>query len=374
MNKHWIYSHLRLDRDSSTPLITQLVDGITWLIASGDLKEGDRLPPIRELANALGIHMHTVRQAYQRLEADQLVSIRTRRGTVVLPYDPVAVAARGAESYSYLLGVILPAPTSFYDPYVQSIQDVARELRYLPLFCYTYENPFLVETYFNQLVARGVDGFIITSLSLPSVVEDPGLLDKYPPIVSVDMPDMPGYCVLIDTEGAAYQITKHLIDHQKKRIGLIIPPLENPNVVPFFHGYQRAMEENGLQVDPDLIAGVEGFFDHHGREGAEKLMAIDQPPDAILGASDVLALGAMGVLGERGLSVPDDIALAGYNDILAASLVQPGLTTASISAKEMGSIALQTLQDLIHGNIPKSKTYEIPTELIIRASCGCSTI
>ncbi|MEJ2413486.1 MAG: GntR family transcriptional regulator, partial [Anaerolineales bacterium] len=105
-----ILDHLQLDHDSGVPLITQLTEQLTWLIASGELLEGDTLPPMRQLALELGVHMHTVRLAYQRLEGEGLVSVRPRLGTRVLAYDPVSVADRGADSPSYLLGVILPSP------------------------------------------------------------------------------------------------------------------------------------------------------------------------------------------------------------------------------------------------------------------------
>jgi LacI family transcriptional regulator len=371
MELEQILKHLKLDLESNIPLVAQLSEQITWLIASGDLRDGDQLPPIRDLAEALGIHMHTARMAYQRLEADDLVSIRTRRGTLVLPYNPESVAARGAGSSSYLLGVILPNPVSFYSPFIKKIQETARDFRYLPLFCYSYENPYLAETFFNQLIARQVDGFIITSLSLPSLLEKPALLEKYPPIVTVDMPDMPGYKVLIDTENAAYQSTKHLLDHGHRRIGLITPPLEWPNVMPFFQGFERALAEVGLRPDTELTAVVPGFEDPAGREGANQLLDLDLPPEAIVAAADLLALGAIQAIRGRGLDIPQDIALVGYNDIDAAALVQPGLTTVSVSTAEMGSLAMETLMKMIDGKTPRRKIQTIPTTLVIRGSCGC---
>ncbi len=364
-------NHLQIDPDSGIPLIAQLTEQLTWLIASGELLEGDTLPPIRQLAAELGVHMHTVRQAYQRLEGDGLVSVRPRVGTRVLAYDPASVADRGADSPSYLLGVILPSPASFYTPFIQTIQEKCRDLHYLPLFCYTFENPYLVESYFNQLIAHQVDGFIFASLGLPSLIDDPDKLGAYPPIVSVDVPDMPGFRVLLDNEGAAYQLTRHLLDHGYQRIGLITPPPEWPNVMDFFQGYESALQDAGLGTEPELISKVEGFFADQGRQGAETLLELGQPPDAILAASDSLALGALQALQERGVSVPKDIALAGYNDIPTASLVAPGLTTAAVPAARMGELALQTLQLLIEGKKPRQMTETIPAELIIRSSCGC---
>ncbi len=116
MAANQIFDALQLNPDSDIPLIAQLAQQITWLIASGELREGDQLPPMRELAEQLGVHMHTVRQAYQRLEANNLVSIRTRRGTEVLAYDPEALAGVSTDRTSRLIGVILPNPVSFYLP------------------------------------------------------------------------------------------------------------------------------------------------------------------------------------------------------------------------------------------------------------------
>jgi DNA-binding LacI/PurR family transcriptional regulator len=367
----YIFSSLQINPQSDISLISQLTQQISWLIASRELNAGDKLPPIRDLADQLGIHMHTVRQAYQRLEEDGLVSAVPRRGTEVLPYNPDVFASGSSERTSFLLGVILPNPVSFYSPFIRSIQEATRDLRYIPIFCYTYENPYLVETYVNQLLTRQVDGIILTSLSLPSILENPERLESYPPIVSVDMPDMPGYRVLLETENAAFQVTKHLIDHGYQRIGLIIPPLEWPNVMPFYQGYERALIEIGLKPNLELIALVDGFGDNFGNEGTTRLLTIAQPPQAIVAAADSLALGAMDAIYEHGLSIPKDIALVGYNDIPAASLIHPGLTTSTVPAAEMGSLALEILQELLAGKTPPHLITTVPTELVLRQSCGC---
>ncbi|MCJ7735431.1 MAG: GntR family transcriptional regulator [Anaerolineales bacterium] len=366
-----ILHKLQLNPDSDISLIAQLTRQITWLISSGELQAGELLPSMRDLANQLEVHMHTVRQAYQRLEADHLVSIRTRRGTEVLPYNPEALAAISGDTTSHLVGIILPNPVPFYTPYIQRIQNAARDLGYFPLFCYTFDNSFLAETFFNQLLTRQVDGFIITSLSLPSLVENPALREKYPPIVSVDMPDMPGYKVLLDLENAGYQAAAHLLSHGYRRLGLITPPLEWPNLTPYYQGYQKALAEYNLKPEPELIRIVQGFLEPFGQEGAEELLDLAQPPQAILCAADPLALGAMTAIRERGLSIPGDIALAGSNDIPSASLVNPALTTVSMPAAEMGSRAFNMLEKLLSGKKPPQEQIILPTELVIRRSCGC---
>ena len=82
------FSIVRLDQDSAILLASQLSRKLTWMIAAGDIHEGETLPNIREYAELLGIHMHTVRAAYHLLEADQLVTVRPRTGTIVKKYEP----------------------------------------------------------------------------------------------------------------------------------------------------------------------------------------------------------------------------------------------------------------------------------------------
>ena len=100
--------NLSINPDADVPITTQLVNQISRLIATGKLAKGDQLPTIRLLADELGIHMHTVRAAYQRLEALQLVVIRRRLGTIVSGFDPAAWAAEHERVRSHTIGVLLP--------------------------------------------------------------------------------------------------------------------------------------------------------------------------------------------------------------------------------------------------------------------------
>ena len=111
-----IHEHLQIDSNASLPIVAQIQQQITWLIASGNLKAGDRLPPIRELAGQLGVHMHTVRFAYQRLESEGLVSTRRGRGTIILEHDGKLLISPDRNMQSNTLGVLIPSLNPFYLP------------------------------------------------------------------------------------------------------------------------------------------------------------------------------------------------------------------------------------------------------------------
>ena len=155
-------------------------------------------------------------------------------------------------------------------------------------------------------------------------------------------------------------------------MGLITFASDASNVLPVNAGYSRALREAGLGEDAGLIAREFGFAIESGGDGARKLLASAQPPTAIFAISDMLALGAMRAIKAAGLRVPHDIALAGFNDIPMAGMVDPPLTTITAPADAAGREAMKMLQGLIAGKQPLQKRMVLPTSLVVRQSCGCS--
>lgn len=365
-----ISAQFHLDPQDPTPLAAQLAEQLTWLIASGRLRAGDKLPAMRELADDLGIHMHTVRDAYHRLEADRLVSIRVRRGTVVLPVQPNGFARQRSQAPSNLVGVLLPRPAPIYNPYLEGLQHAAQDARLLPLICFAYDNPHLTDRLLKQLLAKGVDGFIIASTSSQHFVDHPGLMRSFPPIVFVDTPDIPG-SLLPDSAGAAHLVTNHLLQHGYESIGLLTCPQEWDNVRFCCQGYRRALDDAGKQPDERWTVTVPDFSYESGYAGAQELLQRGHPPRALFAIADTLALGALDAFHNAGLDVPGDIALASYNNIPEAAYTLPALTTAALPAFELGVRAVELLVKRIAGNPPMETHVLLETKLITRTSCGC---
>jgi DNA-binding LacI/PurR family transcriptional regulator len=363
-----------VDPRAALPLSAQLHQQIAWLIASGEVKKGDKLPPIRELAAHLGINMHTVRVAYQKLQADGLVAPRRGAGTSVVAYDPRRPAQWVPDLPSFTIGVLIPGLNPFYVPFLQGVQAAAQEARQLLFICHFHDNPLLATRYINQLSAKRVDGLILTSTRTVGA-EVQGAKDakaaRLPPIVYVDEPDARENVVLLDSEGAGYRATTHLVEHGHSRIGLITGPLSWRNLHECYQGYQRALNSAGLEVDSGLVVEVPAFTIDWGCRAADKLLARSSPPSAIFGAADILAIGAMKAIQARGMVVPDDVAVVGYNDIELAALVHPPLTTVSAPGYEMGLQAMSMLSQLHSGLRVEPRRIVLDTELIIRSSCGC---
>ena len=366
-----IINKTHLDPNAEIPLVAQLTQQITWLIASGELQQGEKLPSIREFAKVLGIHMHTVRAAYQRLEADMLVVVHPGKGTVVLPFDPKIISKVRPNLPSFLVGVLVPAPVPVYQPYIEGIYHASRNSHWLPIVCYTGDNPLLTEKYIHQLIAKQVDGFIVTSVGITKSFDKMVQPDQFPPVVFVDAPHIQRNSILGDPEGAAYQATRHLLEHGHKRVALITAPLDWENVAPCFQGYQRALVERSISTEPDLIIEVPDFNPESGYEGALELLNRKNRPSAAFIVADGLAIGALKAFNKSGVSVPGNLAITSFNNIEAAALVSPGLTTTTFPAYELGVLAVQRLQDLLTGQADTEGHTVLESQLVIRQSCGC---
>lgn len=370
-----VFSQLSVNPQKGITLAHQIKQQITWLMAAGRLEAGSLLPSVRQLARHLGINLHTVRNAYRMLEAEGLVATRHGRGTQVLNFDLLRIAQAAVVTRTHSVGVIMASLTNpFYHAFYQGVAEVADEDQTLLFVCSTQDDPAEAWRYFAQLAVRQVDGILVASHGLidqianglDSSVGRVGVI----PFVTVDWPGCNGPCVLIDLEGAGYQATSHLIQHGHSQIGLITYASQIANVKPLYDGYLRALREMDLPSDPSLIARVKGFDSASGAEGAIRLLNQPQPPTAIFAITDMMAAGALQVIRERGLRVPQDVALVGFNDIPQAAWLNPPLTTVAAPAFQLGKEAMCMLQSLIAGRSLAQQQVVLPTSLIIRQSCG----
>jgi DNA-binding LacI/PurR family transcriptional regulator len=356
---------------SGEPLAEQLRRQLTWQIASGHIKPGDLLPPVRHLAQQLSINLHTVRSAYRRLEQDGLVRTQQGAGTRVLQLDPLRLVELAGRTRTYTIGVILPGLSNpFYHSMLQGVEQGIQREQILVFVCNAHEDPQELFRYFAQLSARNVDGIIVASFDSQDFLGDgrsPGL-----PVVWVDCPGCRGPAVNFDLERAAYLAVHHLLAHAHQRIGLITFKEDSANVAEMHAGYHRALREAGISPDETLIARMPDFLMPSGEQGVQQLMAVPQPPTAIFAIADTLALGALLGLQRGGWQVPQQVALASLNDIALAELVNPPLTTVALPAHRLGLEAAKMLLDLMNGAPLPHAQITLPVELITRQSCGCN--
>jgi LacI family transcriptional regulator len=164
----------------------------------------------------------------------------------------------------------------------------------------------------------------------------------------------------------------HLVRQGHRRVGMITGRLDIVAGQDRLQGYRQALEARGIPVDERLIA--EGDFTEDGGMAAMQAL-LPLKPTAVFVASDTMAVGAMRVLRIAGLSVPQDVAVVGFDDTSVASSSEPALTTVRQPIERLGAMAVDVLVSILENSSAEDATVHrilIPTELVVRASCGAA--
>jgi LacI family transcriptional regulator len=228
------------------------------------------------------------------------------------------------------------------------------------------------DTYLRRCRDDAVSGVILHGFT----TDDPRvsrLLQSGIPCVGVDdiglAPNL-GH-VSSDNVGGALEAVRHLRSVGRERIATIHAPLSHAVGGERLLGFRIGLEEVGLPCPPEYLVGAD-FFLYDGEQAMEELLALDERPDAVFAASDVMAIGAMAAIEKAGLRVPDDIAIVGYDDSPYATLVSPQLTTIRQDAPAQGIAAADGLLRMIVDPSTCPIKLVVPVEMIVRESSGAS--
>jgi DNA-binding LacI/PurR family transcriptional regulator len=173
----------------------------------------------------------------------------------------------------------------------------------------------------------------------------------------------------IDNESAFAEVVGHLADANHSRIATITGPLDTRVAAERLIGYRSMMERLGYPPRPEYIQ-VGDYSVDSGRDGMRRLLALENPPDAVAVACDVQAIGAIMAIEEAGLRCPEDVAITGFDDADFAVDLDPGLTTVRQPSREIGIAAIDSLIAMIQDHSIAPPVVLLPGELIVRDSCG----
>jgi LacI family transcriptional regulator len=292
-------------------------------------------------------------------------------------FQPSHVARLMTSDRSNIIGLIIPSGPQivFSDPYFPALthgitQAANRNNQTLALFIFHSEEEGR-HTVNNILAADLLDGVIVTADRKESSFV-PSLIEREMPFVLIGRPENENdrQISFIDTDNIAgsYTATKHLIDLGHRRIATVASA-QNSAGDDRYRGYQKALTEHGLLLDPKLVSTGD-YSVESGYYATQKLLP--EHPDAIFVASDAMALGVLRALREVGLKVPDDVAIVSYDDLPPALQADPPLTTVRQQVEKIGSLAVDTLMEFIADPSLPPREVILPTQLIVRASCGGS--
>ncbi len=197
--------------------------------------------------------------------------------------------------------------------------------------------------------------------------------DSLLPVVMLDhfIPDIELPTVVPDNLSGAYSMTHYLIEMGHERIGFIRGPSKYWTLSERLAGYMLAMQRAGLGPDLNLIPPRISRGEEKGYGEMLRLLDLPDPPTAVFAVSDKTAVGAYRAVLERGLTIPDDISIVGFDDIEIAQILNPPLSTVQTPGETMGQVAFERLLDLIENsnqNISIPIKWTIPTKLVIRRS------
>jgi DNA-binding LacI/PurR family transcriptional regulator len=365
----------KISRSSALPIANQLARQLTWLIADGVIKKGEKLPTIREYAKILKIHHHTVRAAYHILEDRKLVSIKNRVGTIVQEFVPFISDGYEDNLNQEIIAVLIPSLSDFYQQIYSGIESIALERKFTPVALSCHDDPLYAEAMYKNLVSRGIRAIVNISLGFSDSfhAEFERKENIKVPLVFLDVAQAGTHSLKIDTSAAIELATNHLLDHGYDDIALINCPANWPIGQEAINGYRKALESRKLKLNLSSVFTVTDFGYDAGRFIVERMLHDNVLPRGIVTVSDNLAIGAMVALKEHHIKIPQETAIIGFNDIFPASIVDPPLSTISLPLYEMGKQTMLLLSRILQGNVDSWVHKIFLGELVIRKSCGCNS-
>jgi LacI family transcriptional regulator len=330
---------------------------------------GDR-PRIGQVAQLAGVSATTVSHA---LNGRRPVSAEARRRIMdaieQLGYRPNVLARGLRAGRSLTVGLVIPDITNpFYPMLARGVQDVLGPAGYDEIITNTNGVRDLERAALDKMISRQVDGVAFAVFHTHADDLRPVIDARIPVVRLGGRRAQPGVDLIhSDDEGGARAAVHHLLHNGYRRIAFICGPAAEGPAAERVAGYQAALAEAGIAPQRSMVVHTD-FSRAGGAHGVEKLIRQRKRPDAVLCANDMMAIGALDAARERGLAVPDELAVMGFDDIEAASLVTPQLTTIANPAREIGVACARLLLDRINGAADPPREIVIPTRLVRRQS------
>lgn len=329
-------------------------------------------PTIFDVARASGVSYSTVSRVVNGLPNIK-PETRGRVETAMRELGYVAhLSARAlATGRSNQIGLLVQQlEDAFFLGVIAGVDRAVMEAGYDLLLCTTHDRPEKETAYVARLTHGMVDGLLVLMpRSLPDYLD--GLLATRTPFVLIDHDDGAPGCDVVNAanRGGAGAAVEHLASLGHRRIAIITGALETGSSHERIAGWRESLEAAGLPVAEELIATGD-YEEARGHDAAHELLSLPDPPTSIFASNDRAALGVLQAARERGLRVPDDLSVVGFDDEPGASRTRPGLTTVRQPLRDMGATAVERLLLRMRDPDAPPRVTVLPTELIVRGSTG----
>ncbi|MEO8430002.1 MAG: LacI family DNA-binding transcriptional regulator [Acidobacteriota bacterium] len=327
---------------------------------------------IREVAREASVSVATVSRVLNgkgpvRPETER----RIRKAAKSLRYIPHGGARSLITRKTSTLGVLMPELYGeFFSELIRGIDVCARRSGYHLLVSSSHSERSETEEMVRAMRGR-VDGLVVLSPDVRPSVLRANLPEKFPVVLLNSAGNRLSFDSLnVDNFGGATAMVRHLVRLGHRRIAFIQGPSLNRDASERLRGYREAIgAQAGLGMAPLEIPG--DFREESGYEASRKILALKQRPSAIFAANDSMAIGLLCAFQETGVRVPEDFAIAGFDDIPIARYITPPLTSVRVPISDLGARATERLVEAIAAGSDRALFHEtLPTTLVVRASCG----
>jgi LacI family transcriptional regulator, galactose operon repressor len=332
--------------------------------------EAERQPTLADVARAARVATSTASRALQESpRISETTRLRVREAARGLGYRPNRLAQSLRKQTASLVGIVVPdigAP--FFSRVVKGAQDVFEQHGIAVLLMNTERKPEREAAALQTLLEHRVGGVLVATSGgstaeprVPTVYFDNIVLNR-------------GVGNVTRANGAGMRLlVEHLCEHGHSRVGYIGGPPTLTSGVERLDGYRDAVRELGLVDRDDYVQfGEQTWSAHSGATAMDRLLALAEPPTAVVTSGESFALGALSACRTRGVRVPEDVALVSFDDPPFGDLLDPPLTALRANEEEMGRLAASLLLHAVQASAtPQSAEVRLPVDLVVRRSCGC---
>ncbi|HDS05998.1 MAG TPA: LacI family transcriptional regulator [Bacteroides sp.] len=330
---------------------------------------------IYDIAKVLNLSASTVSRGLRNHPAIREETSRRIIDTArTMGYQQNTFARNLRKNRSNTLGVILPRlDSSFQSAVVSGIEKKVNQIGYNLIISQSRESVEKERANVATMYNSRVEGLLISLACDTRNLDHLNMFfEKGIPVVFFDrVKEHPRYkctSVVIDNSQAAFDATEHLVEQGCRRIMFIGGNLLCHVYRERFRGYRKALDEHGLSDDKGLTL-IDILNEDTGVYAVKKILEMDAPPDGIFAANDSSAVSVICELKQKGIRVPEDIAVVGFNNVHLSRVIDPGLTTIHYPGMEMGEVAASTLIDMLDRESPVlTKTIVLSHQLIVRES------
>jgi LacI family transcriptional regulator len=327
---------------------------------------------IKEVAKRAGVSIATVSRV---MNNSGNVTDRTREAIMQaakdLQYVPNVSARNLSRSKTDTIGLLLPdLHGEFFSEVIRGVDQRAQLSHHHLIVSSSHNKKNEIEAALHLMRGR-VDGLIIMSPQIDAHTLHANIPRSLPVVLLNCFVEGNAFdSINIDNFGGAYEMVRHLLRHNHRRIAIIKGNSSNYDADQRLYGYRKAMIESGIAGD-DLIEVTGNFTEEEGYAAAQQIIAMEPRPTAIFASNDSMAIGAMSALREAGIKIPTDMAVAGFDDIPISKYIRPPLSSVHVSIAELGQHAMERLLMAIEkkNNYVKQHT-ALPATVVIRESCG----